>query len=415
MTVEPLTSRGTSVCRGCGSTGLESVLDLGDQPLANEMAARAEDVLDTFPLHLRICAWCGLGQLGEYVLPDRIFGDDYPYLSSTSQSWVAHAREYASAMTEVVGLSHDSLVVEVASNDGYLLAEFQRHGIPVLGVEPASGVGDLARARGIPTMQAFFGASVAAGILDEHPHPALVTANNVMAHVPDLDDFIEGIATLCGPATLVTVENPSLVSLLAGNQFDTIYHEHFSYLTAHAVRAAVRPHGLELVRVDSLATHGGSNRYWMRRAGTSPIHESVDRTLESETEGGLFDQAEWSRFAGASGRAVAGLRDWLLARSSDGRRVAVYGAAAKMNTFLNAVGPAASTIAFAVDGSAHKQGRFLPGSRIPVLEPTHLSVDQPDDVLIGPWNLADEIASLVHGLAPKSTIWVALPEMRAVR
>jgi hypothetical protein len=406
---EAITARGSEVCRLCGATDLVSVLDLGDQPLSNDMGLTADEVLPAYPLHLRICPHCGLGQVGEFVLPDRIFGDNYPYLSSTSTSWVEHARRYAADRVDDLGLADGQLVVEVASNDGYLLSEFQRLGVRVLGIEPAKNVARLATEAGVPTITEFFGRETAAGVVAEHGHPRLVTANNVMAHVPDLHDFVAGLAELADDDTVITVENPSLVSLLSEAQFDTIYHEHYSYLTAHAVRTVVREHGLDLVRVDQLPTHGGSNRYWIRRTGDADA--SVARTLAEESQVGLFDVELWRSFAARSHAIIDGLRDWLLERSAAGASVAGYGAAAKGNTFLNAVGDAARTLRYVVDGSAEKQGKFLPGTRVPVLAPAALAQDPVDEVVILPWNLAVELGALVHQLAPEARSWVAIPRM----
>jgi hypothetical protein len=392
------------------------VLDLGTQPLSNEMGASPDDALPEYPLHLRICPSCGLGQVGEFVLPDRIFADEYPYLSSTSQTWLDHAGRYAEEQTAKLGLgapAHVTEVVEIASNDGYLLSAFQKLGVGVLGVEPARNVATIAVARGVPTITAFFGSAVASHLVREHGRPRLVVANNVLAHVPDLHDFLEGLSLLCNDTTLITVENPSLVTLLQGGQFDTIYHEHFSYLTAHAVRAAARSHELDLVRVDVLPTHGGSNRYHLRRTGTAPLHESVVNTLERERDDGLFDPRLWARFAAASRSAIDGLTGWLEDHRSS--RVAGYGAAAKGNTFLNAVGPAARNLEFVVDASPEKQGRFLPGSRIPVLAPETLVEREVEDVLILPWNIAGELEPIVHRLAPEARVWVAMPRMERLR
>lgn len=406
-----LTERGTTSCRGCGSTGLVSVLDLGCQPLANEMAESRETVLDEFPLHLRVCPECGLGQVGEHVMPERIFGQDYPYLSSSSSTWVQHARRFASAMSSTLELGASSLVMEIASNDGYLLRHFQARGTQVLGVEPAANIARIALEAGIPTVNRFFGAECAADLVEQHGHPALLVANNVLAHVPDLHDFLAGIRTMCAPETIVSVENPSFLRLMVEGQFDTIYHEHFSYLTAHSVAHAAEQHGLELVGVEELPTHGGSNRYLLRPASAASPSGSVEATRELERRVGLFDPNLWQSFAARSRTAIAGLREWLVDRERTRSRVVAYGAAAKGNTFLNAVGPVASTIAFAVDVSHEKQGRFLPGSRVPVLAPEALSDDCVDDVLILPWNLAHEIAQLIRTRAPRARLWVALPAM----
>jgi hypothetical protein len=411
---ELLSPRGTTTCRGCGETSLESVLDLGDQPLANELLNAQGAEHESFPLHLRICPRCALGQVGEFVLPERIFGD-YPYLSSVSTSWLAHATKYAEQMQSHFDLKPSDVVVELASNDGYLLRAFQGLGIRVLGVEPARNVAAIAQSVGVPTISEFFGKDLGERIVAEHGHPRLVVANNVYAHVPDLDDFTAGLAALCDDDTVVTIENPSFMTLLQETQFDTIYHEHFSYLTAHSVAAAVRRHGLELVRVDQLPTHGGSNRYWLRRAGAKRPDSSVAETLASEASSGLLEPRYWQDFADRSTTSIAGLRRWLEERAADGSaRVVGYGAAAKGNTLMNAAGVTRHDVIAIADGSPEKQGRFLPGSRIPVVAPDALQALGATDVLILPWNIAAEIAGTAHRMAPGARLWVCVPTMLMV-
>lgn len=407
---ELIANRGFSECRACGSKKLKSILDLGSQPLPSEYGLTAEEVLDIFPLHMRICPDCGLGQLGEYVLPERIFHQDYPYLSSASSTWVEHARNYALSMQRNLALSKDSLVVELASNDGYLLSAFQSLGVPVLGVEPADNVASIARAAGIPTLAKFFGADTAAEILAIHGHPRLIVANNVFAHIPDMHDFTEGISVLADKDTIITIENPSFTELLKRTLFDTIYHEHYSYLTAHSVREVARAHGLNLVHVDQLPTHGGSNRYWLSRS--SNIDDTVNVTLQAERDAGLFDPKVWVDFARRASAAIEGLRTWFNDRHLAGDVVVGYGAAHKGNTFLNAVGEASKTLAYVVDASPEKQGKFLPGSQVPVLPPEKLSLANPTDVLILPWNIAPELAQRIRELTPAARIWVAQPQMQ---
>jgi hypothetical protein len=412
MTTERLSERGTTVCRACGEPALTSVLDLGEQPLANALLPRADAPDDAFPLHLRSCRACGLGQVGEYVLPERLFGD-YPYLSSVSTSWVAHARAYAAAVRDELALGPGDRVVEVASNDGYLLGRFLELGLEVLGVEPAANVAARAVAGGVPTVVAFFGRRTAAELVAEHGHPRLVVANNVLAHVPDLDDFVGGLALLCDERTVVTVENPSYATLLEQTQFDTIYHEHYSYLSAHAVARLAAQHGLELVRVQALPTHGGSYRYWLAPTGTRPVEDGVRATVERELAAGLLAPAVWEAFAERSAGTVAGLREWLAERAERGAVVVGYGAAAKGNTLLNAAGARSGQLAAVVDGSPEKQGRWLPGSRVPVVAPDRLPSLRPDDVLLLPWNIADELVPLVARLAPGARCWTAVPAMTA--
>ena len=409
---DELTDRGSRVCRGCASDGLVSVLDLDRQPLSNEMAHSQAEPSPTFPLHLRVCPACGLGQIGEYVLPERIFGDEYPYLSSVSTSWVAHAGDYVSHMVDELSLAPGDLVMEVASNDGYLLTQMSERGMRVLGIEPALKVAEIARSRGVETVNDFFGLTLSEQVVASHGRPRLIAANNVMAHVPDLEDFLRGLSHLCDDDTVVTVENPSFVTLLQETQFDTIYHEHFSYLSAHAVAAATREVDLELTRVEKLPTHGGSNRYWLTRTGAREAHPSVEAVLAEEREAGLLSPQLWDDFARRSRSAIDGLRTWLDERRAAGRTVAGYGAAAKGNTLMNAAHVRSDDLVVVVDGSEAKQGTFLPGSHVPVAAPSTLAAAAPDDVLILPWNIAPEIRGLVAGLVPEASCWIAIPEMR---
>jgi hypothetical protein len=407
---ELISSRGTSECRACLSSELVSVLDLGAQPLPAEYGRTAEDVLDVFPLHMRICKRCGLGQLGEYVLPERIFHNEYPYISSASSTWVEHARKYAHEMKASLGLDAQSLVVELASNDGYLLSSLQKLGVPVLGVEPADNVASIARESGVPTLTEFFGACAAKAILSTYGHPRLIVANNVFAHIPDMHDFMAGMSILADEKTVITIENPSFAVLLKETLFDTIYHEHYSYLTAHSIKVVARAHGLDLVHVDQLPTHGGSNRYWLSRSQTAD--ETVHATLESEKHAGLFQPSEWISFAARSQAAIECLREWFIERERAGDVVVGYGAAHKGNTFLNAVGAASKTLKYVVDASKEKQGKFLPGTQVPVLAPEQLVSANPSDILILPWNIAPELAERIRGLTHSARIWVARPKMR---
>lgn len=411
--VVSLTPRGTETCRGCGHGWLDSVLDLGSQPLANALLESPDDPDLRFPLHLRICASCGLGQVGEYVLPDRIFSD-YPYLSSMSASWVMHAKNFAQRQTEVLDLDRDHWVLEIASNDGYLLSEFAALGVRVLGVEPAENVASIARESGVPTISEFFGVSAAESIRSARGYPRLIVANNVMAHVPDLDDFVAGIADLCDGHTLVSIENPSFLGLLTLGQFDTIYHEHFSYLSAHSVARLAERHGLALINVEMLPTHGGSYRYWLGREGAWSVETAVDAAITGELDGGLLSREAHHSFATQCRSTVSGLQVWLANQGQAGRTLVAYGAAAKGNTLLNAAGVTVAAIGSVVDASPEKQGKFLPGSRIPILAPQELATLDPDDVLLLPWNLREEIAEYIGKVTPRARLWVAVPDMEQV-
>ena len=409
-TLAPLSTRGITTCRGCHASNLVSILDLALQPLANELAASAFAPDSRFPLHLRICDVCALGQVGEYVLPERIFGD-YPYLSSVSASWVAHARDYAVRLHRELDLRESDLVVEIASNDGYLLREFLALGVRVVGVEPAETVASIARASGVDTVSVFFGLEQSISLASNYGTPRLVAANNVLAHVPDLDDFVGGLSALCGDDTVITVENPSFATLLRDTLFDTIYHEHFSYLSAHAVQILMRRHGLELIRVEALTTHGGSYRYWIAREGQREPEESVEATIGEELSNGLMSPSLWRDFARRSRTTIEGLQEWIAVRAVGDSRLAAYGAAAKGNTLLNAANVTSADISLVADGSAQKQGKFLPGSRIPVVAPQEFGRFEPSDVLILPWNIAPEITQLVADLAPEARCWIAVPSM----
>lgn len=407
---ELISKRGFSICRGCDSENLVSVLDLGEQPLPAEYGESENDVLDRFPLHLRICKDCGLGQLGEYVLPDRIFHDTYPYLSSASDYWVSHAKQFAGEMTDKLSLDMDNLVIELGSNDGYLLSQFQKLGVTVLGVEPPENTAEIARQAGVPTISKFFGEKLANDILAEYGHPKLIVVNNVYAHVPDQQDFTRGMAVLADDSTIITIENPSFDILLKRGLFDTIYHEHYSYLTAHSVDAVAKKCGLNLFRVERLPTHGGSNRYYLSRS--KQPDETVIAVLADEKKSGLFSEDKWEEFSAASKQAINGLGQWFADQKAEGNVVVGYGAAHKGNTFLNAVGEASKTLEYVVDASHEKQGKFLPGSQVPVLAPEELNSINPTDVLILPWNIADELTSKIKSLAPAARIWIAQPSMK---
>ena len=405
-----ISQRGSTICRVCNSKNLKSVLDLGAQPLPAEYGRNKDEILDEFPLHLKICKNCGLGQLGEYVLPERIFHKEYPYLSSASTTWIKHAENYADKMIQHLKLNKKSLVIELASNDGYLLSQFKGLEIPVLGIEPAANVALIAEKKGIKTIVDFFGVKLAKKVLKEYGYPSLIAANNVYAHIPDMHDFTEGMSLLCNEDTIITIENPSFANLIKGSLFDTIYHEHYSYLSAHSVREIAKAHKLNLFHIDQLNTHGGSNRYWLSK--NKKEDESIKKILEQELEAGILNENEWFRFSERAKSSIEGLKEWLLEKEKNGAQIVGYGAAHKGNTFLNAVGVSSKIINYVVDASIEKQGKFLPGSQIPVFEPSKISETKPTDVLILPWNISTELAKSIKYLSPSSKIWVAQPEMR---
>jgi C-methyltransferase C-terminal domain/Putative zinc binding domain/Methyltransferase domain len=390
-------------------------VDLGMSPLCESYipAEHLDEAESFYPLHVRVCSSCLLVQLPAYVPGEDIFSD-YAYFSSYSDSWVAHAKRYAESMIGQLALTSSSLVTEVASNDGYLLQHFVAEGIPVLGVEPAANVARVASSRGIRTVVEFLSARSGEQIAGQYGPADLVAANNVFAHVPDIVDFAKGLRALVADDGLVSIEIPHLLKLVEGREYDTIYHEHFSYLTAHAVSAVADQHGLILFDVVKLATHGGSNRYLICRSGAREVHQRVGQVLQEERDGGLFEPGRHDAFARGARQTIEGLRAWFDQQRAAGRRVAGYGAAAKGNTLLNAILATSADLVAVADASVEKQHRYLPGTDIPVIAPDALASSQPDEVLILPWNLQGELVPLLTKLVPGRTIWIAVPAMRQV-
>jgi SAM-dependent methyltransferase len=383
-----------STCRSCGAPLRHSVVDLGAQPLANAYPGPADlgRPDPVYPLHPFVCDRCWLMQIEEAAKPDEIFSD-YAYFSSFSDSWLEHARLYAERMIGELGLGPESQVVEIASNDGYLLRNFVEHGIPVRGVEPARNVAAAAIESGIPTEVVFLGRASAERLQADGLRADLLIGNNVLAHVPDLNDFVAGLATLLAPDGTLTMEFPHVLHLLEESQFDTIYHEHFSYLSLIAVRTAFARHGLAVTAVEEIPTHGGSLRVFAGHTAAGKAEDaSVAALDERERARGLTDVATYQRLGAQAERVKRELLDFLASAKAAGERVVAYGAPAKGNTLLNYVGVDVGSIAYTVDRSPHKQGLFLPGSRLPIHAPERIFEDQPDYVLILPWNLRDEIA-----------------------
>jgi SAM-dependent methyltransferase len=407
---------GSEVCRFCGAKLSLVLLDLGDLPLANSYLEAAD--LDRpelrYPLKPMVCESCWLVQVPELERAEAIFSD-YAYFASYSDSWLAHCERYCRDAVSRFDLGPRSLVVEAASNDGYLLQYFARAGVRVLGVEPAGNVADAAEAKGIPTRRAFFGETLGRELVAGGLAADLFVANNVLAHVPDLNDFVRGIYAVLKPDGVATLEFPHLLRLLDEGQFDTIYHEHFSYFSLGAVLRVFAAHGLDLFDVDELPTHGGSLRVYARRAQPgrgaawglggagvasrgSVATARVEALVERERAAGLASAAAYQAFA-ARARAVRNeLLVFLRAARSDGARVLGYGAPAKGNTLLCWSNVGTDLLPFTVDRSPHKQGRFLPGSHIPIRAPEDLLTSRPDYVLILPWNLRDEIVSQMRAI-----------------
>lgn len=370
------------------------MLDLGSMPLANSFLRddQLEQPEPTFPLRAMVCERCCLVQLDTLVDPARIFSD-YAYFSSYAASWVDHAARYAARMVERFSLDARAMVVELASNDGYLLRNFVARGIPCLGIEPAANVAAAAIAAGVPTRVEFFSLAAAHRLVDAGIRADLIVANNVLAHVPDLRDFVAGCQTLLAPGGVATFEFPHLLRLIQERQFDTIYHEHYSYFSLLAVRPVFARQGLAVFDVEELTTHGGSLRLFVQRAGgRHAVQPAVAEIEEREIAAGLSDVRTYPAFGLAAERVRGELCEFLRQARRDGLRVAAYGAPAKGNTLLNYCGIGRDLIELTVDRSPHKQGCFLPGSRLPVLHPDVLRDLRPDLLLILPWNLRAEIS-----------------------
>jgi len=380
-------------CRFCQTPLVHTFADLGMAPLSNAFvkAGALAHPDAVYPLHARVCANCFLVQLEEFQTPKDIF-TDYAYFSSFSSSWLIHCEAYAQKMLDEGLLPRNGRVVEIASNDGYLLQFFQNRGVAVLGIEPAANVAAAAIKKGIPTEVCFFGTQTARRILELYGPADLLAANNVLAHVPDLNDFVRGLAVLLAPSGLATLEFPSLRRLIAENQFDTIYHEHFSYFSLMTARRIFREHGLQVYDAEDLPTHGGSLRIYARhlaaRAADTPRLQTL---LADEETFGLGRLETYTSFPGRVQHVKRSLLEFLHQARGAGKKIAAYGAPAKGNTLLNYCGIGTDSIAFTVDRNPHKQNTWLPGSRIPVRPPEAIRDFCPDYLLILPWNLRDEI------------------------
>ncbi len=382
-------------CRFCGSRLTTSFVDLGSSPLCQtHIAPEQLDAVEPFyPLHAYVCGDCKLVQLQEFVSPDSIFSE-YAYFSSYSTSWVEHARRYALMMVERFKLGTQSKVMEIASNDGYLLQHFVAAGVPVLGIEPAANVAKVAVDKGVATTVRFFGRETAAAIAREHGRPDVLLGNNVLAHVPDLNDFVGGMKVLLAPGGVITMEFPHLQRLMAENQFDTIYHEHFSYFSFVAVERVFAHHGITLFDVEELPTHGGSLRIYGRHAENAarPVSERVGALRQREIDDGFLTMERYRGFGDQVAATKRRILSFLIDAKERGKKVVGYGAPGKGNTLLNYCGIRTDFLDFTVDANPYKQGKYTPGTRIPILAPDKIREARPDYVLILPWNLKDEIS-----------------------
>jgi SAM-dependent methyltransferase len=403
-------------CRFCRAPLTRTFLDLGNQPLANSYLTRAELEAGTeraFPLHARVCGECFLVQVDDPVAAEAIFDSGYAYFSSYSESWVAHAKRYAEAMRARLGLGPQSLVVEIASNDGYLLQHFVTAGVPVLGIEPSANTAEAARAVGVPTEVAFFNAETGQALAARGVAADLMAANNVLAHVPDIGGFVAGFRHVLKPEGVLTFEFPHLLNLIELAQFDTIYHEHFSYLSLLAVERVLASQGLRVFDVERLPTHGGSLRlFCAHQASAHAETEALRRLRADEAAAGLNRIETYAGFAPRVEAVRDGFLAFLKTARAEGKTVAAYGAAAKGNTFLNYAGATTADLVCAFDANPHKQDRFLPGSHVPILAPERVAEVKPDYLLILPWNLKDEIMGQMAHIRDWGGVFVtASPEV----
>ena len=401
-------------CRGCGASLSLTFLDLGSSPIANDLipfeSLNSPEV--HYPLHVMTCERCAFVQLPEVTSRESLFRANYVYFSSYSRSWLEHAEKYASKMVELLGLKEQDLVIEVASNDGYLLQYFIQAGIQTLGIEPAAGVAEVAINKGIPTVIDFFGKKLAEKLSIEMK-PRLMLGNNVLAHVPDIHDFVSGFSLLIAKDGIITFEFPHLNSLIRNNQFDTIYHEHYSYLSVTSLAPIFESHGLRVIDVEEVATHGGSIRIYVAKCESSwKINESVARILKDEQEVDPRSESVSRYLQERTLRVKMNLLEELIRCKREGIKVAAYGAAAKGNTLLNYCGISSDLVNYVVDLNPHKHGNYLPGSRIPIVDPIKLNENTPDVLLVLPWNLAGEVKTqLSHLSARGMRLLRAIPDL----
>jgi SAM-dependent methyltransferase len=403
-------------CRSCGSFSLIAFLDLGVSPLANSylLPARLNQAEPFYKLCVYLCRQCSLVQLESVVNPENVFSD-YLYFSSYSDSWLQHAKAYVEMATETFGLNGNSRVIEIASNDGYLLQYFMDKGVAVLGIDPARNIAEVARKKGIPTLVRFFGEDLAQEMVAQGIRADLLIGNNVLAHVPDLNGFVRALKTLLHPQGALTLEFPYLPRLMEENQFDTIYHEHLSYFSLSVVHSILKKHDLIVFDVEELRTHGGSLRVYAchKEDGSKPMNLRVKTMMAAEEDAGLDTLRPYFSFAERVKSVKRRLLQALIIAKEQGKSVVAYGAPAKGNTLLNYCGIRTDFIDYTVDRSPHKQGLFLPGTRIPICDPKRIGQTRPDYILILPWNLKDEIMQQLEYIRDwQGKFLVPIPEVR---
>ncbi|WP_275097486.1 class I SAM-dependent methyltransferase [Sedimenticola hydrogenitrophicus] len=398
-------------CRHCDTPLRHTFIDLGFAPPSNAYLT-ADDLTHPetyYPLKIKVCDQCWLVQTEDYAQPDELFSPDYAYFSSTSSSWLAHAARYAEKMTQQLSLTKDSLVIEVASNDGYLLKNFVTAGIPCLGIEPTASTAAAAEKLGIPVLREFFGEALGKRLVSEGKQADLIAGNNVYAHVPDINDFTLGLKAALKPGGTITLEFPHIMLLIEHTQFDTVYHEHFSYLSLYTVCRVFQAAGLRVWHVEELPTHGGSLRVFGCHSNDSrQSSQAVTELLAEETRRGLQVIATYTRFQSRADRVKDDLLEFLIQQKRSGKKVAAYGAAAKGNTLLNYAGIKPDLLPFVCDAAPAKQGKFLPGSHIPILSPSMLEEHRLDYVVILPWNIAEEVRSQLSELVAHGVRFVTV-------
>jgi SAM-dependent methyltransferase len=405
-------------CRHCAAQLEQTFLDLGFAPPSNAYLSQADLARPEkyYPLKIKVCQHCWLVQTEDYAQADELFSADYAYFSSTSSGWLAHAARYAEKMSTELGLGKHSLVIEVASNDGYLLKNFVAAGIPCLGIEPTASTAAAAEALGVPVLREFFGEQLGRQLAETGRQADLIAGNNVYAHVPDINDFTRGLRAALKPGGSITLEFPHLLRLIEQTQFDTVYHEHFSYLSLYTVARIFEAAGLRVRDVEQLPTHGGSLRiHGCHADDTRPTLPAVAALLAEEEARGLRSLAIYQNFQASADRVKDGLLAFLLEQKRTGKTVAAYGAAAKGNTLLNYAGVKPDLLAFVCDAAAAKQGKFMPGSHIPILPPARLAEARPDYVVILPWNIAAEVRQQNAALAAAGARFVtAVPHLEVL-
>ncbi len=402
-------------CRHCSSQLDVACLDLGTAPPSNSYLTKAQLSLPEsyFPLRLLLCESCFLVQTEDFAQRESLFTKDYAYFSSYSSSWLAHAQTYVHAMRNRFSLNSDSLVVEVAANDGYLLQYVRALGIPCYGIEPTASTAAVAKQHGLEIIEEFFGEALANHLRAQGKQADLIAANNVLAHVPDINDFVRGFAQLLKPTGVATFEFPHLLNMVQLNQFDTAYHEHYSYLSLTAVKKIFESNGLHVFDIEQLSTHGGSLRVYAQNGSHHAISERVENCLAIEKEAGMLGRDFYLNFQNNAERAKYALLEQLIQFKRDGLSVVAYGAAAKGNTLLNFAGIRTDLVQFVVDKNPQKQGKYLPGSRVPIVDVEYLRQQRPDRIVIFPWNLEKEITQELSFVREWGAQFViAIPHLR---